>query len=67
MEKSKIIIKKKNVTIYSFVLDDDDDKNLRSKFSTSSLDNNYGGRRYNIRVSIEQGIYMLTIILKFEI
>ena len=49
---------------FSFVLDKDEDKNLRSKFSTSSLENNYGGRRYNIRVFTEQGVYMLATILK---
>lgn len=26
------------------------------------MDNNYGGRKYNVKVSIEQCIYMLTII-----
>ena len=31
---------------FSFVLDKDEDKNLRSKFSTSSLEINYCGRRY---------------------
>ena len=42
---------------YSFILDDSETKNLRSKISTSSLnDNNYGGRRYNPRVFTEQGV-----------
>ena len=50
---------------YSFILDDSETKNLRSKISTSSLnDNNYGGRRYNPRVFTEQGVYMLATILK---
>ena len=39
---------------------------LRSKFSTSSLENNYGGRRYDIRVFTEQGIAMLATILKSQ-
>ena len=52
---------------FSFVLDKDEDKNLRSKFSTSSLENNYGGRRYNIRVFTEQGVYMLATILKSKV
>ena len=37
--------------------------NLRSKISTSSL-NNYGGRRYLPRVFTEQGVAMLATILK---
>lgn len=42
-------------------------KNLRSKISTSSLDGNYGGRRYGIRVFTEQGVWMLSTILKSKI
>ena len=38
--------------------------NLRSKFSTSSLENNYGGRRYNPRVFTEEGVAMLATVLK---
>lgn len=41
--------------------------NLRSKFSTSSLEKNYGGRRYLPRVFTEQGIYMLATILKSSV
>ena len=67
---------------FSWVLRDDEEKNLRSKlltsnekstnilrskFSTSSLSNNYGGRRYNIRVFTEQGVAMLATILKSKI
>ena len=40
------------------------EKNLRSKFSTSSLNNNYGGRRYMPYAFTEQGIYMLMTVLK---
>ena len=32
---------------YSFQLSDNEYNNLRSKFLTSSLENGYGGRRYN--------------------
>ena len=52
---------------FSFILDDFETENLRSKFSTSSLENNYGGRRYNPRVFTEQGIYMLATILKSKV
>ena len=43
---------------FSFILDDIETENLRSKISTSSLENNYGGWRYNSRVFTEQGIYI---------
>lgn len=52
---------------FSWVLSEDDYKNLRSKFSTSSLKNNYGGRRYNPRVFTEQGVAMLATILKSKV
>ena len=52
---------------FSFILDADETENLRSKISTSSLENNYGGRRYNPRVFTEQGIYMLATILKSKV
>ena len=39
---------------------------LRSKISTSSLDNNYGGRRYLPYAFTEEGIYMLMTVLKGE-
>ena len=52
---------------FSFILDDFETENLRSKFSTSSLENNYGGRKYNPRVFTEQGIYMLATILKSKV
>ena len=34
---------------------------------TSSLSNNYGGRRYNPRVFTEQGVAMLATILKTKV
>ena len=49
---------------YSFRLTNEESKNLRSKFLTSSSVNGYGGRRYNPRVFTEQGVYMLATILK---
>ena len=53
---------------FSWILDDIEYKNLRSKNLTSSLNkNNYGGRRYKCRVFTEQGIYMLATILKSKI
>ncbi len=48
---------------FSWVLNDIDVTNLRSKISTSS----YGGRRYNPRVFTEQGVAMLATILKSKI
>lgn len=49
---------------YCFKLTIDETKYLRSKFLTSSLENDYGGRRYLPRVFTEQGVYMLATILK---
>ncbi|HBA38034.1 MAG TPA: DNA-binding protein [Firmicutes bacterium] len=49
---------------FSWILTEDDLLNLRSQFATSSLKNNYGGRRYDIRVFTEQGVAMLATILK---
>ena len=52
---------------FSWFLTSSENNNLRSKNSTSSLKNNYGGRRYNIRVFTEQGVAMLATILKSKI
>ena len=52
---------------FSFFLNDFEFTNLRSKFSTSSLESKYGGRRYNQRVFTEQGIAMLSTILKSKV
>ena len=49
---------------FSCILTNDEEKNLRSKISTSSQTNKYGGRRYNTRVFTEQGVAMLSTILK---
>ena len=48
---------------FSWKLTEEEHINLRSKISTSSL-NGYGGRRYNRRVFTEQGVAMLSTILK---
>ena len=56
---------------FSWIVSDEEQINLRSKFSTSSSTssekNNYGGRRYKIRVFTEQGVAMLATILKSSI
>lgn len=49
---------------FSCILTNDEEENLRSKISTSSQKNKYGGRRYNTRVFTEQGVAMLSTILK---
>jgi len=49
---------------FSWVLTTDEWNNLRSKFSTSSLNTYYGGRRYSPRVFTEQGVAMLATVLK---
>ena len=41
---------------FCFQLDEDELKNLRCQFVTSSLSNNYGGRRYLPYVFTEDGI-----------
>jgi len=52
---------------FSWILTNEEEKNLRSKISTSSQTSNYGGRRYNTRVFTEQGVAMLSTILKSKI
>lgn len=49
---------------FSWKLNDYEYYTLRSNFSTSRLNKNYGGRRYNPRVFTEQGIAMLATVLK---
>ena len=48
---------------FSWILNDLDALNLRSKFSTSS----HGGRRYNPRVFTEQGVAMLATVLHTKV
>ena len=53
---------------FSFKLTPEEYFNLRSKFSTSSLENkNFGGRRYDVRVFTEQGVAMLATVLKSDV
>ena len=52
---------------FCFQLTEDEDRNLRSQFVTSSLKKeNYGGRRYLPFAFTEQGIAMLSGLLKNE-
>ena len=51
---------------FSFLLTNEETINLRSKISTSSL-NNHGGNRYASRVFTEQGVAMLATILKSKV
>lgn len=53
---------------FSWVLTGEEEYNLRSKFSTSSLPiSGYGGRRYRHRVFTEQGAAMLATVLKTRV
>ena len=47
----------------SWILNDDENNNLKSKISTSSL-KTYGGRRNNSRVFTKEGVEVLNTILK---
>ncbi len=60
--------KKKFPDRFSWIISDEESRNLRSQISTSSLKvNNYGGRRYKQRVFTEQAVYMLATILKSKV
>ena len=48
---------------FYFQLTDEETKNLRFQFETSSSTTNYGGKRYNSYVFTEQGIAMLATVL----
>ena len=52
---------------FRFQLTEEEYKNLRSQFVTSSEDNAHGGRRYMPYVFTEQGIAMLSAVLKSDI
>ena len=52
---------------FMFQLTDEECKNLRFQFETSSLTNNYGGRRYNPYVFTEQGVAMLATVLRTKV
>ena len=52
---------------FSWILEKTEDYNLKSQIATSSLINEYGGRRKLPRVFTEQGVAMLATILKTPI
>lgn len=52
---------------FRFQLTEEEYKNLRSQFVTSSGENTHGGRRYMPYVFTEQGIAMLSAVLKSDI
>lgn len=52
---------------FRFQLTESEYENLRSQIVTSSLNNNYGGRRYLPYAFTEQGIAMLSAVLKSDI
>ena len=52
---------------FRFQLTEEEYKNLKSQFVTSSEDNTHGGRRYMPYAFTEQGIAMLSAVLKSDI
>ena len=52
---------------YSWILTKEENLNLRSKILTSNLEKSHGGRRYNIRVFTEQGVAMLSTVIKSKV
>ena len=52
---------------FRFQLTEEEYENLRLQFVTSSEDNTHGGRRYMPYVSTEQGIAMLSAVLKSDV
>ena len=52
---------------FRFQLTEEEYKNLRSQFVTSSEENTHGGRRYMPYAFTEQGIAMLSTVLKSDI
>ena len=52
---------------FRFQLTEEEYENLRSQFVTSSEDNTHGGRRYMPYVFTEQGIAMLSAVLKSDV
>lgn len=52
---------------FMFQLSDDEYKNLRFQIETSSLENDYGGKRYNPYVFTEQGVAMLATVLRTDV
>lgn len=52
---------------FMFQLTDNEYDNLRFQFETSSLENNYGGRRYLPYAFTEEGVAMLATVLRTDI
>lgn len=52
---------------FMFRLTDKEYRNLKFQSETSNLENKYGGRRYNPYVFTEQGVAMLSAVLKTEV
>lgn len=52
---------------FRFQLTEDEHRNLRSQFVTSSLEESHGGRRYLPYVFTEQGIAMLSAVLRSDV
>lgn len=52
---------------FRFKLTDKEYENLRSQIVTSSSESRYGGRRYNPYVFTEQGIAMLSAVLRSDV
>ena len=52
---------------FMFQLTDDEYDNLRFQIETSSLENNYGGRRYLPYAFTEEGVAMLATVLRTDI
>ena len=52
---------------FYFQLTEEEYENLRSQFLTSSEDNTHGGRRYMPYVFSEQGIVLISAVLKSDI
>ena len=52
---------------FCFQLTEEEYENLRFQNGSSSSNNNYGGRRYMPYVFTEQGIAMLSVVLKSEV
>ena len=52
---------------FMFQLTDNEYKNLRFQSETLSLENDYGGRRYNPYVFTEQGVAMLATVLRTKV
>jgi hypothetical protein len=72
VEKNKISqfqllfsLKNSNQNDFMFQLTEEEYENLRSQFATSNLE--HGGRRYLPYVFTEQGLYMLSAVLKSQV